>query len=173
MKYFFLAFLLFSATGVGVYAYLGGFRAPAVALETTSAPIFVVGQPYRGPAQSEFFAQLFRQASDAQAAGHYHGDLTNIFLNSPEKARDTVQAFVGIAVADTTAPALPGWRYRVVPAGQRVMAARLKGTSYLLAPGKLYPAAFEAIKAQKLTQRDFFLERFSSDDRAEVWVGVK
>ena len=62
----------------------------------------------------------------------------------------------------------------MVPAGQRVVAARLTGVSYLLAPNKLYPAALEAVKKQKLTQRgDFYLERFGPNDESEVWIGVK
>ena len=102
------------------------------------------------------------------------GDLANLYLNDPETAHDTIRAFVGLAVADT-AQALPaGFRYRLVPAGQRVIAARLTGVSFLLSPNKLYPAALEAVKEQKLTQRgDFYLERFGANETSEVWVGVK
>ena len=54
------------------------------------------------------------------------------------------------------------------------MRARIKGVSFLLAPDKLYPAATEAIKTQKLTQRgDFYLERFGADEISEMWIGVK
>ncbi|HEX8660006.1 MAG TPA: hypothetical protein VF690_20855, partial [Hymenobacter sp.] len=98
----------------------------------------------------------------------------NLYLNDPETGRDTIRAFIGLAVTDTTHTLPTGFRYRVVPAGQRVMATRLLGVSYLLAPNKLYPAALEAVKAQKLTARgDFYLERFGTDDASEVWVGVK
>ena len=110
----------------------------------------------------------------AQAQRQLTGDLANLYLNDPETAHDTIRAFVGLAVVDTTQALPAGFRYRAVPAGQRIMAARLVGVSYLLAPNKLYPAALEAVKIQKLTQRgDFYLERFGAGDASEVWVGVK
>ena len=172
MRYLFLALILLTLAAAGTYAYLGGTRAPQVALETTAAPLLLAGQPYRGSVRGEAFGQLFRRAKDAQA--RLRGDLVNLYLNDPETAHDTIAAFIGLAVADTTQPLPAGFRYRFVPAGQRVVAARLRGVSYLLAPNKLYPAALDAVKAQKLTQRgDFYLERFGDGDASEVWVGVK
>ena len=156
MRYLFLAIILLTLLAAGLYAYLGGTRSPQVALETTAAPLYLAGQPYHGAGTSDAFGQLFRQAKDAQA--RLGGDLTNLYLNDPETAHDTITAFIGLAVADT-AKALPaGFRYRLVPAGQRVVAARLQGVSYLLAPNKLYP---------------FYLERFGANDASEVWIGVK
>ena len=172
MRYLFLAIILLTLAAAGTYVYLGGTREPTVALETTAAPLYLAGQPFHGRVRGEAFGQLFRQAKDAQ--GRLHGDLANLYLNDPETAHDTIRAFIGLAVADTTQPLPAGFRYRVVPAGQRVVAARLTGVSYLLAPNKLYPAALDAVKTQKLTQRgDFYLECFGAGDASEVWVGVK
>ncbi|MDO7848979.1 hypothetical protein Q5H92_21625 [Hymenobacter sp. M29] len=172
MRYLFLAIILLTVLAAGVYVYLGGNRSPTVALETTAAPLYLAGQPYHGKVTGDAFGQLFRSAKDAQA--RLGGDLANLYLNDPETAHDTITAFIGLAVADTTKPLPAGFRYRLVPAGQRVVAARLAGVSYLLAPNKLYPAALEAIKTQKLTQRgDFYLERFGANDASEVWIGVK
>jgi hypothetical protein len=172
MRYLFLFIILLTIAAAGTYAYLGGTRDPKITLETTAAPLYLAGQSFHGQVSGNAFGQLFRQAKDAQA--RLHGDLANLYLNNPETAHDTIRAFIGLAVSDTTQALPTGFRYRVVPAGQRVLAARLSGVSYLLAPNKLYPAAFEAIKAQKLTQRgDFYLERFSADDASEVLIGVK
>ena len=172
MRYLFLAIILLTIIAAGTYAYLGGTQEPKVTLETTTAPVYLAGQPFRGAVTGAGFGELFRQAKDAQ--GRLHGDLANLYLNDPETARDTVTAFIGLAVADTTQSLPIGFRYRVVPAGQRVVAARLTGVSYLMAPNKLYPAALEAVKKQKLTQRgDFYLERFGANEESEVWVGVK
>ena len=172
MRYLFLAIILLTLVAAGTYVYLGGNHQPNVTLETTAAPLFLAGQPFHGPVRGEGFGQLFRQAKDAQA--RLGGDLANLYLNDPETAHDTIRAFIGLALADTTRPLPAGFRYRLVPAGQRVVAARLRGVSYLLAPNKLYPAALEAVKAQKLTQRgDFYLERFGAGDASEVLVGVK
>ncbi len=172
-RYLLLVPILLALAGLCFYTYLGGFRSPAVTLETSAAPVLLAGQPYQGPADSDGFAPLFRQANELKTSGKIPGDLANLYLNNPEKARDTVQAFVGLAVADTLHPLPAGWRYRVVPAGQRVVVARLRGVSYLLAPGKLYPAALEEMNRQKLTARDFYLERFGRDEQSEVWAGVK
>ena len=172
MRYLFLAIILLTLAAAGTYVYLGGNREPKVALETTAAPLYLAGQPFHGSVRGEGFGQLFRQAKDAQT--HLPGDLANLYLNDPETAHDTITAFIGLAVADTLKPLPTGFRYRVVPAGQRVMAARLLGVSFLLSPNKLYPAALDAIKTRKLTQRgDFYLERFGANDASEVLIGVK
>ena len=173
-RYLFLAIILLTLVAAGTYVYLGGMRTPTTALETTTAPLYLAGQAFYGPVQGEVFGQLFRQAKDAQTQGRLRGDLANLYLNDPETAHDTIRAFIGLAVADTTQALPANFRYRTVPAGQRVIATRLVGVSYLLAPNKLYPAALEAVKIQKLTQRgDFYLERFGAGDASEVWVGVK
>ena len=172
MRYLFLAIILLTLAAAGTYVYLGGNRQPKVTLETTATPLYLAGQPFHGLVRSDDFGQLFRQAKDAQP--RLRGDLANLYLNNPESAHDTVTAFIGLAVADTLQPLPANFRYRLVPAGQRVIAARLRGVSYLLSPNKLYPAALEAVKDQKLTQRgDFYLERFGADETSEVLVGVK
>ena len=172
MRYLFLAIILLTLAAAGFYVYLGGNREPKVTFETTTAPVYLAGQPFQGAVTGAGFGELFRQAKDAQAS--LRGDLANLYLNDPETARDTVTAFIGLALADTTQALPAGFRYRVVPAGQRVIAARLTGVSYLLAPNKLYPAALEEVKVRKLTQRgDFYLERFGADESSEVLVGVK
>jgi len=172
VRYLFLAIILLTLAAAGTYIYMGGTRSPQVRLETTAAPLYLAGQFFSGSVRSDDFGQLFRQAKDAQS--RLRGDLANLYLNDPETAHDTIKAFIGLAVADTAQPLPPGFRYRLVPAGQRVMAARLRGVSYLLAPNKLYPAALEAVKTQKLTQRgDFYLERFGPGEDSEVLVGVK
>jgi hypothetical protein len=53
------------------------------------------------------------------------------------------------------------------------MHARLTGVSFMLAPGKLYAAAEESIKAQKLSKQPPYLEQFEAGDNSELWVGVK
>jgi hypothetical protein len=171
-RYLFLAIILLTLLAAGTYAYLGGTRSPEVALETTAAPLYLAGQPYHGAVTGDAFGRLFRRAKDAQV--RLGGDLANLYLNDPETAHDTITAFIGLALADTTRPLPAGFRYRLVPAGQRVVAARLQGVSYLLAPNKLYPAALDAVKTQKLAQRgNFYLERFGTNDASEVWIGVK
>ena len=172
MRYLFLAIILLTLVVASTYVYLGGTREPVVTVETTAAPLYLAGQPFHGLVRGDEFGQLFRRAKDAQSS--LHGDLANLYLNDPETAHDTIRAFIGLALADTSRPLPAGFRYRVVPAGQRVVAARLAGVSYLLSPNKLYPAAFEVIKKQQFKPLgNFYLERFGAGDESEVWVGVK
>jgi hypothetical protein len=172
-RYLFLFIIVLTGLGAGVYAYLGGFRQPVVQLETMGQPVFLAGQAFRGPANDEQFGTLFRRAKEVQESQQLKGELANLYLNSPEKAHDTINAFIGLSVGDTSQALPAGFRYRFVPAGQRVMRARLTGVSYLLAPNKLYPAALEAVKAQKLKERNFYLERFGPGEDADLWVGVQ
>ena len=172
-RYIFLAIILLTVALAGVYVYLGGARQPVVTFETTAAPLYLAGQPYHGSVRGPLFGQLFRRAKDAQTQ-QLRGDLANLYLNDPETANDTITAFIGVALPDTSKALPAGFRYRVVPAGQRVVVARLTGVSYLLSPNKLYPAALEYLEKQKRTARgDFYLERFGTDDASEVWIGVK
>ena len=176
MRYIFLAVILLAFAAAGTYVYLGGMREPVVTTETTATPLLLAGQPYHGLVNSDKFGQIFRQAKAVQDQKQLPGAtaLANFYHNDPETAHDSVQAFIGLTVTDTLAKLPAGFRYRVVPAGQRVVAARLQGVSYLLSPNMLYPAALEAVKQQKLTPRgDFYLEQFGTNEASEVWVGVK
>ena len=175
MRFLFPLVLVFTAIGIGIYAYLGGLRTPTVALETTAAPMLLAGQPYVGKVQDQRFGELFREAKTMQENGRLGATrpLANLYYNDPETAHDTIRAFLGLAVADTTAALPAGWRYRALPAGRRTMHARLAGVSYMLSPGKLYAAAEQAIKAQKLTKQPLYLEQFGADESSELWVGVK
>jgi len=176
VRYLFPIVLVVTALAISFYAYLGGLRTPTVALETTQTPTLLAGQVYAGKVQGQRFGEMFREAKTMQENGRLGQGLAlaNIYNNNPDTAHDTIQAFIGLAVADTARPLPAGWHYRVVPAGQRIMRAQIKDVSFLLAPDKLYPAAIEAIKAQKLTQRgNFYLERFGADEISEMWIGVK
>jgi hypothetical protein len=176
MRYLFPIVLVITALALSIYAYLGGLHNPTVTVETTTTPIVLAGQGFQGKVQDQRFGELFRAAKTMQENGRLGAKpaLANLYFNNPETAHDTVQAFIGLAVADTLRPLPSGWRYRVVPAGQRIVRARIKGVSYLLAPNKLYPAAADVVKEQKLVQRgNFYLEQFGADENSEMWIGVK
>jgi DNA gyrase inhibitor GyrI len=160
LRFFFPLVLVFTAIGLGIYAYL-----------ETTPPVLLAGQPFRGKVDDSRFGELFRTAKNWQDA-HPGQPLANLYYNDPEAAHDSIQAFVGVLVPDTAATLPVGWRYRVVPAGRRVV-ARVQGVSFLLAPGKLYAAAQQHIKEQGLTKQPFYLEQFGADEADELRVGVK
>ncbi|MCB2410450.1 hypothetical protein [Hymenobacter lucidus] len=172
-RWLFLLIIFFTIAGALIYAYVGGFKQPTVTITTTKAPIFLAGQAFRGTANDEQFGPLFRSVKEAKDQGRLRGELANIYYNDPAKARDTIQAFVGLVVADTVAQQLPaGYRYRTFAAGQRVVQARTTA-SYLVAPGQLYPAVTEAAKQQKLKLRHVYLEQFPEQGESEVLAVVE
>ncbi|MGI4870786.1 MAG: hypothetical protein ACRYFX_06345 [Janthinobacterium lividum] len=173
MRFFFPLVLLFTAIGLGIYAYLGGLRTPTTALETSAAPVLLAGQAFHGKVQDAAFGEAFRAAKRWQETQAPAAPLANLYYNDPEAAHDSIKAFVGLAVADTAARLPTGWRYRVVPAGQRVVVARLAGASYLLAPGKLYAAAEAALTTLKLHKQPPYLEQFGPGEASELRIGVK
>ncbi|MCC2545800.1 GyrI-like domain-containing protein [Hymenobacter sp. BT175] len=172
-RWILLFVLLLAIGGTAGYAYLGGFQAPQVQVLRTPRPDILAGYAYQGSAQSDEFGQLFRRAKELQDSGKLRGDLANIYYNNPERAEDTVHAFVGLAVADTLAPLPAGCQYRILPAGRRVVQVSLKKVSYLLAPNKLYPAAKKAVEQQKLKARNVYFERFTTGDDSELRVDVE
>ena len=167
-----LSLLLIVAFAV-VYWQMGGFKAATVTAETTRRPYFIAGRYYAGPANDEAFGDLTRQAYNVRKAGQLRGDFGNIFYNSPESTRDSARVFVGVLVADTTSQTLPaGYSYRVFPAGQRVLHARIRA-SYLVAPDKLYSGIKAAAETQDLTLRHIYLEHFPEKGEPEVFAVVK
>ena len=175
LRFLFPLVLLFTAIGLSIYAYLGGLRSPTVTLETAAAPVLLAGQPFAGKASEARFGELFRAAKTTQDAGTLPTAqaLANLYYNDPEAAHDSIRAFVGLRVADTLGRLPAGWRYRVWPAGRRAMHARLASTSYLLAPGKLYSAAEQALKDLKLPKQPPYLEQFGPGESSELWLGLK
>ena len=172
-RWVFLVLLLVAASAAVWYAYLGGFNQAVVTEETTSRPLFLAGQPFRGPADSNDFGPLFRQVQQLRESGRLGGELANIYYNDPEAATDSVRAFVGLLVPDTTSQKLPaGYRYRLFPAGQRVVRATLDA-SFLVAPGRLYASIREYINEHHLTARQIYLERFPEEKPVEVLAVVK
>lgn len=176
MRYVFLLLLLITLAAAGAYIFSGGMREPTVTLETIPTPLILAGQSYHGKVTAPQFGQLFSQAKAVQDGGQLASPtvLTNLYFNDPEAAHDSIRAFIGLLVADSSRPLPPGFRYRLVPAGQRVVATRLSGVSHSLAPGKLYPAAFAFVQQRHLTRRPFYLEQFGPQEGVgQVWVGVE
>jgi len=144
-----------------------------VQLTITAQPIYLAGRYFEGKASSAEFGPLFRQAQQVRDNGQLHGALGNIYYSDPEASDDTVRAFVGLVVADTTSQKLPaGYRYRTFPAGQRVVQARL-AASYMVAPDKLYSGVKNFMQEHKLASAKIYLERFPADAPAEVLAVVK
>ncbi|QIX61485.1 hypothetical protein FY528_07390 [Hymenobacter lutimineralis] len=172
-RWFLLLSLAVIATVAGIYAYLGGFTTAEVELLTTKEPIFLAGRYFQGRADSKDFGPLFRQAHQLQESGQLRGDLGNVYYNDPEAAGDTVKAFVGLIVADTTSQTLPtGYRYSTFSGGQRVVRARVQA-SYMVAPDKLYSGIKHFAEQEKIKLGKVYVERFPAQGPVEVLALVK
>jgi hypothetical protein len=174
MNRIFLILSLFLLVAVGVaYYFVGGFKQAEVKLETTAQPIFLAGSYYEGAGNSEAFGDLTRKAYEIRSSGKLRGTFGNIFYNDPATSSESAKVFVGLIVDDTVSQQLPaGYQYRVFPAGQRVLHARIEA-SYLVAPGKLYSGVKEQAKQNSLTLQNLYLERFPNTGPVEVWAVVK
>jgi hypothetical protein len=172
-RWFFLLSILIAALAAGIYAYLGGFRSPEVELVTTQGPIYLAGKYFNGRVDSKEFGPLFRQAHQLQESGQLRGELANIYYNDPEAAGDTVKAFIGLIVPDTTTQTLPsGYRYSTFSGGQSVVRARINA-SYMVAPDKLYASIKRYAELQKLKLQKVYVESFPAKGPVEVMAVVQ
>jgi hypothetical protein len=172
-RIFLILSLLLIVAAAAAYYFLGGLKKANVALETTAQPIFLAGRYFEGPANSEQFGDLTREAYENRTSGKLRGTFGNVFYNDPAKASENAKVFVGLIVDDTVSQQLPaGYRYRAFAAGQRVLHATIEA-SYLVAPDKLYSGVKDAAKTQGLTLQDVYLERFPTTGPVEVWAVVK
>ncbi|MBC6991694.1 hypothetical protein [Hymenobacter sp. BT491] len=167
-RWLLILFLVVFVGGASVYAYLGGFKQPEVALTTVPQPIYLAGQHFKGRADSPEFGPMFRQAQQVKSSGQLHGDLGNIYYNDPDAASDSLKAFIGLVVADTTSQKLPvGFHYTAFFTQQQVVRARIEA-SYMVAPGKLYEGVKEYAKRHNLKLLQVYLERFPDTGANEV-----
>lgn len=168
-KKFFFIILFGVVTGFSVYAYLGGFNTPKVII-TTSVTQYVAGTHYAGPANNEELGQLFRQAAENLEKKKLSGVLANIYYNNPGSQTDSLEAFIGILVKDTTqVPA--GYQIKKVPGGRQVVQATIQA-HYSISPNKLYPALFEFIKNQQINTQKTYLEIFYNPRTALVQTEI-
>lgn len=154
------------AVAFGYYGYLGGFDSPEITI-TTSKPRYVAGQYYEGPADNPAFGEFFTKAGRLQESKTLPGSLANIYYNNPEEKGDSIKAFIGILVADTSVALPAGYELRLWKGGHKVVQVSTRA-HYLLAPNKLYPALFDYLKNNNLKSGSQYLEVFPKKDQALV-----
>ncbi|GAB3542560.1 hypothetical protein GCM10027443_43580 [Pontibacter brevis] len=172
MKKFFYIMAGFAIIMLVLYTYIGGFTAPEVSV-ITSETKYVAGQPYVGSIEDEALGKAFQRAAEVLEKKELEGMLGNIYYNDPDKSGDSLRAFVGIFVPDTTNITLPaGYELRTVPGGRKVIHAEVSA-SVVVAPKKLYAAVFDYAREENLKLEDFFVEWFPEEDRGVVEVPVR
>lgn len=153
-----------------LYTYLGGFTAPEVS-EKVSEEMYVAGIPFEGSLDDERFSNAFMRAAEVLDKGELEGMLGNIYYNDPERG-DSIKAFIGVVVPDTTVALPAGYELRTVPSQKRVVHAEANANVALL-PKKLYSAIFDYAKEKKLKLETFYVEWFPEEGKGIVEVPVK
>ena len=170
-KKFFISIIVVLLIAAGGYGYMGGFNQPEIKQVLTSET-YIAGKAYHGSVKSEAFGDLFREVGKLAEEKKISGDPGGIYYNNPENENDSIQAFIGIIVADSKVALPAGYSIRVLPAGQKALQANLKG-HFTMTPNKAYPALFDYAKEQKLALQDVFVERFQGEREAEFLVLLK
>ena len=158
------------AAGFSVYAYLGGFNSPEIRV-TTAKPQYIAGYYYAGPVEGEQLGQLFRQAAEVLEKKELSGELANIYYNSPDNQSDSLKAFIGILIQDTTVQLPTGYSLRKLPGGRKVVEASVNA-HYMLSPKKIYPALFNYLEKEKIKTRQVYLEIFPNERIAIVQTDI-
>ena len=170
-KKFLAAMAVIVAIGIGIYAYLGGFSNPTVTV-TTSEPLLIAGQPFTGAVKDEAFGKAFQRAAQLRDSKEIEGMLGNVYYNNPESERDTIKAFIGIVVQDSTIKLPQGYELLRVPGGRKVVHTEIEA-HYMVGPGKLYTSLFDYAEENKLKLESFYVEWFPSERKGIVEVPVK
>ena len=169
-KKFLLIILLVLTIGFSVYGYLGGFNQVQI-ISTTSKPVFVAGKFFAGNMQDKTLGGYFQEAAKLLEEKKVAGYLGNIYYNNPEEAHDSIQAFIGIVVPDSSAKLPAGYELRQWPSNQPVVQASINA-HFFIAPNKLYSGLFDYAKKNKLNLKKLYLEEFPDKRYGRVQAQV-
>ncbi|WP_187262824.1 GyrI-like domain-containing protein [Pontibacter beigongshangensis] len=170
-KRFLAIMLLLIALGAIFYGWLGGFSGTTVT-SASSEQLLVAGKPFRGHTKDEALGNTFRQVAQVLDQKELAGVPANIYYNNPDEANDTISAFIGVLVPDTTQQLPAGFELRTVPADRKVLRAEVNA-HYMLAPNKLYQALFDHAEKHNLKLEPFYVEWFPEDKKGVVEVPVR
>lgn len=171
MKKLFYVMAGFAVLLLVFYTYVGGFTAPDVQV-TTSETVYVAGVPFEGSVEDEAIGDLFQRAAQLLEQNELQGTLGNIYYNDPDKSGDSIRAFIGIIIPDSTARLPQGYTLRTVPGGRQVVRAEVNAR-IAVAPQKLYEAVFDYAQEEKLELEDFYVEWFPAEDQGVLEVPLK
>ncbi|QHL88250.1 hypothetical protein GU926_12740 [Nibribacter ruber] len=170
-KRFLIYMLLVIAAMIGIYAYVGGFKQVDIT-KTTSSQIFIAGKLYEGKPDAEELGDLFQEVGQMVEQKKIVGEPAGIYYNNPEKKSNTLRAFIGVAIADTTVALPKGYKVRIVKAGQPVLQGTLDA-SQMIAPKKIYEALFAYAEDHKIKLKNYFVERYPDRESAVIQVGLE
>jgi len=164
--------LVVIVSGVVVYYKMGGFNSPEMVI-FKSPPFTIVGKNYTGRMNEKAFGKMFEDAEELVKNGKVKGMVCAWFENSPEAAKDTVKAFIGVClfINDSLTTVPQGYSVKQLPF-RYVAQAHIKA-SYMLAP-KVYPKLKEFAKEKGSPVNDApALELYKSENEVIIQLPVK
>lgn len=170
-KKFLLVMVVLSAIVAAFYAYLGGFSSAKVT-EVSSQQLYVAGREFKGSSRDNLINDAFRRAAEVLDKKELEGMLGNIYYNNPDQQNDSIDAFIGVIIPDSSVQLPADYTLRVVSGGRRALRSEVNA-HYMLAPNKLYQAIFDYAKEQNLVLETFYVEWFPEDHWGVVEVPVK
>ena len=170
-KKFLLVMVVLSIIVGAFYAYLGGFSSAKIS-EANSQQLFVAGRAFKGSVKDNQINDAFRRAAEVLDKKELEGMLGNIYYNNPDDKSDSISAFIGVIIPDSTAQLPADYELRVVPGGRQALRGEVNA-HYMLAPNKLYEAIFDYAKEKNLELETFYVEWFPEDHKGIVEVPIK
>jgi effector-binding domain-containing protein len=153
------------------YSKMGGFSETNISI-VSSKPYLVVGKPFKGRVKQRELGQLFQEADTLLVRSHLQNRawVCGVFLNNPEKEKDTIQAFIGLVLSDTLKVLPEGYTYKRIPA-RKVLRASIKAY-YLFVPS-IYPEMEDYAEKNKIQLSVPSIEIYPKQDEVVIEVPVK
>lgn len=155
---------------LGFVGYLGYFNDPEMKV-TTSPSYSMIGKYYFGGLEEKSLGKLFQDADSLILKEGIQGKTAIILDKNPMKAKDTLKAFVGVLLNDSTSELPSGYKFRNVPS-RKVLHTEITG-SFLTLPINVYEKVTKYAKENALhISTDGAIEIYESDKKLVVLVPV-
>ncbi|MFN3402884.1 MAG: GyrI-like domain-containing protein [Cytophagaceae bacterium] len=166
----YLFLIAFLVAGVILYAWLGGFKDPAITV-VDAGPYYVAGKKFHSRLNDKALGNFFNEAEELGSKAYPDGTVAGIFYNEPVKPTDTISAFIGIAFSAKPDSLPENYSLDSLPA-RRVVEARIE-SHYLVVPVNIYAKIQEYAKQQNMKlQMTPALELYPGENKLVVQVPV-
>jgi effector-binding domain-containing protein len=153
------------------YSRMGGFSKTDINI-VSSQEYLVIGKPFKGRVKQKELGQLFQDADTLIVRNNLKNRawVCGVFLNNPEKEKDTIIAFIGLVLKDTLKNLPPGYTYKKIPP-RKVVRASIKA-HYLFVPN-IYPAIDEYAEKNKIQLTVPSIEIYPQENEVVIEMPVK
>jgi hypothetical protein len=160
-----------------LYIKRGGLVMPQIS-KVQTLPFYMIATSYKGmiakKEQGAILRDKIRQTHEYIDSGKLQGTLTLVYEGNPDQAKDSIQAYIGVIVADSVAMAMPkGYEIRHFEA-MRVVRAEIKAhVSVAPNPAKINEMLRDFARKSGLTLQDRHIEKYISEEHIISEIMVK